>query len=271
MPQLSRVSTVNNDLRVKKNSSVTITISPAVEGRTTYDLTRISGGVLTLSSFGAWNLTPNTTFSANVLIWGGGGSAQPANGGAGGFSTGVITFKQNVSYNVVVGRAGASGAGGGGSGIEYLTNSVPIIVAGGGGGGGITAGGAGGGIVAQSAPGAPAGIGTGATAYGAASPGGYRLGGPSASTFGFGAGGLGSQPTFSGGGGGFYGGSNGPFGNGGGGGSGFIDSTDLLLANTQTGANTVPPFSTYSGRGSNGNGAPSGSFGGDGLIVITVL
>lgn len=264
MPQLSRVSTVNNDLRVRKNSSVTITISPAIDGRTTYDLTRISAGVLTLSSFGAWNLTPNTTFSANVLIWGGGGSAQPANGGAGGFSTGIMTFKENVSYNVVVGRAGASGAGGGGSGIEYLTNSVPIIIAGGGGAGGSGIGGAGGGLAAQSAPSG----GSGGTAYGAASPGSLRIGGPSASTFGLGAGGAVSSPLV-GGGGGFYGGAASA--GGGGGGGGFIDSTDLLLANTQTGTNTTPPFSTYSGRGSNGNGAPSGSFGGDGLIVITVL
>lgn len=264
MPQLSRVSTVNNDLRVRKNSSVTITISPAVGGLTTYDLNRISGGVLTLSSFGAWNLTPNTTFSANVLIWGGGGSSSPANGGSGGFSTGVITFKQNVSYNVVVGRAGASGAGGGGSGIEYLTNSVPIIIAGGGGAGGSANGGAGGGYVAQTAPSG----GAGASAYSFASPGSLRVGGPSASTFGLGAGGAAASPLV-GGGGGLYGGAAAA--GGGGGGGGFIDSTDLLYANTQTGANTVPPFSTYSGRGSNGNGAPSGSFGGDGLIVITVL
>lgn len=264
MPQLSRVSTINTDIRKKKNNSVTITVSPAIDGRTTFDLSRIYSGTLTLSSFGAWNLTPNTTFSANVLIWGGGGSAQPANGGAGGFSTATMVFKENVSYNVVVGRAGASGSGGGGSGIEYLSNSIVIIGAGGGGAGGSGIGGAGGGLVAQSAPSG----GSGASAYDRASPGGLRFGGPSASTFGFGAGGAVSSPLV-GGGGGIYGGAASA--GGGGGGGGWIESTELLLANTQTGTNTTPPFSTYSGRGTNGNGAPSGSFGGDGLVVITVL
>ena len=263
MPQLSRVSTINSDLKQTKRSVSNVTVSPAIDGQTQFNISRNYSGVLTLSSFGAWNITPNNTFTANVLIWGGGGSSAPANGGAGGFSTATMVFRENVSYNVVVGRAGSSGSGGGGSGIEFLSNSIVIIVAGGGGAGGSGIGGAGGGLIAQNAPSG----GSGGSAYSASSPGSLRVGGPSASTFGFGAGGAGPA---GGGGGGIYGGAASA--GGGGGGGGWIESTELLAANTQTGTNTTPPFSTYSGRGTNGNGAPSGGLSGsDGLVVITVL
>lgn len=261
MPQLSRVSTINNDLRVKKVSSALINISPAIVAGNTFVNFQAIGGVLTVNSNGAYNLTPTNTFSANVMVWGAGGGSSTGNGGSGGFSTGLMTFYANVSYNVVVGRAGASGTGGGGSGIEYLANANVIIVAGGGGGAGSGLGGAGGGLFAQNGAGA-----NGGTAYSATSPGGLRFGGPAASVFGFGGGGGGTG----GGGGGLYGG--GASASGGGGGGAYLENAILFVANTQTGSNETPPFSTYSGRGTGGNGgiAPA-TAAGDGLIVITIL
>ena len=238
MPQLSRVSTFNNDVRIKKVSSTVINISPAIiDGNTIVNFKAI-GGVLSVNANGAYNLTPTNTFSANVMVWGAGGGSSTGNGGAGGFSSGLMTFFANVSYNVVVGRAGASGTGGGGSGIEYLANANVIIAAGGGGGAGSGNGGAGGGLVAQNGAGA-----NGATAYSATSPGGFKFGGPAASVFGFG-----------------------------GGGGAYLENAILFVANTQTGVNTTPAFSTYSGRGTGGNGgiAPA-TPAGDGLIVITIL
>ncbi len=260
MPQLSRVSTINNDLRIKKVSSAIINISPAVTGSNIVDLQTL-GGILSISGNGAYNLTPNTTFAANVMVWGAGGGFSTGNGGAGGFSSGSFVFYANVSYNVVVGRAGSSGTGGGGSGIEYLANANVIIVAGGGGGGGSAQGGAGGGIFAQNGAG-----GNGATAYSATSPGSFKVGGPSASVFGFGFGGAGTG----GGGGGLYGGAASA--SGGGGGGGYLESRILFTANAITGVNTTPGFSGYPNRYTSGDGgiAPA-TVAGDGLIVITVL
>lgn len=257
MPQLNRVSVINSDLRVRKSPAPIINISPAIVGGNTIVNLRTYNGVLTLSANGSWNLTPITTFSANVMAWGAGGlNNGAANGGAGGFSTGIMTFFENVSYNVVVGRAGvATGGGGGGTGIEFIANLAPIIVAGGGGGGGSGRGGAGSGYIAQNS----AASGTGASAYGSTSPGSYRGGGAGLGT-GF------SGPG--GGGGGLYGGATN--GGGGGGGGGFIDTPALVLSNTITGTNNTPPLSDYTGRGTGGDGGVSGVVG-DGIIIITVL
>jgi hypothetical protein len=263
MPQLNRVAVFNNDFKIKKPTSVFVNISPAIVGSNTIIDLRDLNGVLTLNTFGSYNLTPISTFSANVLVWGAGGAHSTGNGGAGGFSTGGITFNANVSYNVVVGRAGSSGSGGGGSGIEYLTNSVPIIVAGGGGGGGSGRGGAGGGWFAQNGGGA-----NGASSFGFVSPGSFKLGSPSAGSFGFGAGGAGGG----GGGGGLYGG--GASGAGGGGGGGFLNFDVMVLANTETGANNIPPNASYPDRGLNGNGGVSPgtaeNIAGDGMIILLV-
>ena len=260
MPQLSRFSVVSNDFKIKKPTSVPIQISPAVGGNTTLDI-RSLNGILSLYSNGSYNLTPNITFSANVMVWGAGGGFSTGNGGAGGFSSGLMVFFANVSYNVVIGRAGSSGTGGGGSGIEYLANANVIIVAGGGGGGGSAQGGAGGGIFAQNGAG-----GNGATAYSATSPGSFKVGGPSASVFGFGFGGAGTG----GGGGELYGGAASA--SGGGGGGGYLESRILFTANAITGVNTTPGFSGYPNRYTSGDGgiAPA-TVAGDGLIVITVL
>ena len=238
MPQLSRFSVVSNDFKIKKPTSVPIQISPAVGGNTTLDI-RSLNGILSLNSNGSYNLTPNITFSANVMVWGAGGGFSTGNGGAGGFSSGLMVFFANVSYNVVIGRAGSSGTGGGGSGQ----------------------GGGGGGFIAQNGAG-----GNGATAYSATSPGSFKVGGPSASVFGFGFGGAGTG----GGGGGLYGGAASA--SGGGGGGGYLESRILFTANAITGVNTTPGFSGYPNRYTSGDGgiAPA-TVAGDGLIVITVL
>ncbi|NBP66376.1 MAG: hypothetical protein EBU66_17240, partial [Bacteroidetes bacterium] len=92
MPQLSRVSTVNNDVRIRKLGDANISITPVPTGYATPLINiKSTSGVLTLPG-GTYNLTPNTTFTANVLIWGAGGGSSTGNGGAGGFSTAYMRF-----------------------------------------------------------------------------------------------------------------------------------------------------------------------------------
>lgn len=263
MPQFSRATSIGVSSRKKIPSSVEFRIAPAYPGTscTVVNFANV-GGVISLTTGATYNITPNTTFTANVMIWGAAGGSSGSNGGGGGFASGTMTFFANIAYNVVIGTGGsASGTGGGGSGIEYLANSNVFIVAGGGGGGapgGV--GGAGGGWAA--ANGAP---GTGATAFVATSPGTLRRGGDGSGGAGFGAGGSGAG----GGGGGLYGGAS--SGSGGGGGGGFYDSILMTSANLQTGnsvyagGNNMPGYSLY-GLSSIGPGAGS-----NGAILITIL
>jgi hypothetical protein len=268
MPQLSRVAVISGDSKKKKVPIIGMNASPAINGATDIDF-RVLNGVLSIPS-GTYNVTPNTTFSANILVWGAGGGPTPSfSGGAGGFATGTLTFYSGVSYNIVVGATGSSpfnGGGGAGSAIEYLANANVIIAAGGGGGAGTGGnGGAGGGFVA--ANGYPAGA-VGASAVGAVSPGSLKSGGPGtpvASGFGFGGAGPG------GGGGGLYGGAASA--SGGGGGGGYIESRVVINGNLITGTNTTPAFSTDSLRSNNAGqgGSTSTGLGNNGLIVISVL
>lgn len=269
MPQLARLSVINSAEKFKGFTSVPVQITPAL-GSPVIDLGLTYNGVLTLSSNVVYNITPNVGFTANVVMWGAGGGAASGVGGGGGFTTAIMSFDANVSYNVVVGRAGSTpgGSGGGGSGIEYLANSNPILIAGGGGGGGASgAGGAGGGWFAANSTSSPAGL--GATSYGFTSPGAYRTGGPSASVTGMGFGGAGPG----GGGGGMYGGAAA---GGGGGGSGWINPLiPFTNANTQTGsgvsaANPSEPLRTGLSWGSSGVGSP-GVAATDGLIIISLI
>lgn len=140
----------------------TFTISPAVDGNTNIVLS--TGSVFSINSNGIYTITPLGDFQANVQIWGagGGGSIDGGYGGGGGYSTGIISFRSNVTYNVIVGSGGVgspanrgAGGGGGGSGIKFLANSTTIIVSGGGGGGSgavapaVAAAGGGGGTTGQ--------------------------------------------------------------------------------------------------------------------------
>lgn len=254
MPQLNRFCTIANDERkLKTLDRVPVRVTPTLSGSSLLELTQ-NNNILVIPAGTAYNLTPNVTFTANVMVWGAGGGSTPSLGGAGGFSTGIIQFEANVAYNVAAGNTGVGG--GGGSGIEFLVNANPIIIAGGGGGGGSAVGGAGGGLFAAN------GTGLGATAYGKASPGIYRTGGPgTGAAFGMGLGGTGTGA----GGGGMYGGALNAA--GGGGGSGYLNNDVVVVGSgntiTGSGVNAANPSAPI--RGNFGNTANNG------LIVITLL
>lgn len=277
----------------------TFSISPAVGGQSNIALT--TGSTFNITTNGAYTLTPLGDFSANVQVWGaGGGGYGGGTGGGGGYSTGIIAFKTGVQYNVVIGSAGAStpsgraaSGAGAGSGIEFKTNSTPIIVAGGGGGsagggpGDSRGAGGGGGTTGQNAP--PTGAGGYAgtqSAAGAGGNGGRRTGASgsgrnggggntgslaAAGGVGFGNGGIGTynggDQGSGGGGGGYWGGGEGggdAGGFGGGGGSGFINTNVVTSGNTQQAnyrwtPNTSPQYAP--GIGDGGLGTSNGSNG----------
>jgi len=271
MPQLSRISNIVNDSRYRKPPNVGLTVSPALpSGCTLINFTDSSfRGVIRFTSNGAYNVTPNTTFTANVLLWGGGGGASTSNGGGGGFSWGIITFYANVSYNVVIGAGGTTtGSGGGGTGIEYLANANTILSAGGGGGGAPGgAGGAGGGwLAANGAGGVAAG-----SSFTAGAPGSFKSGGDGGSGLvGYGRGGSGAG----GGGGGLYGGGSSASGGAGGGGfCNFAFLADANNANTITGNGRFAAGNTdafYADSAGQGGAAPS-AVGIDGRIVMVYV
>lgn len=268
MPQLSRATTTVVSGRKKIIPNVQFTISPAYpETSCTIVNFANANGVISLTRGATYNLTPNTTFTANVMIWGAGGGASSGAGGGSGFATGTITFLANVSYNIVIGTGGASsGAGGGGSGIEFLANANVFMVAGGGGGGAPGgAGGAGGGWLAANGA-----AGTRGTAFESSSPGTLRRGGDGAGGAGFGNGGAG----VGGGGGGIHGGATSP--GGGGGGGGFYDARLTSAANLQTGSgifaagNTMVSYAATYGQGGSPS-APLSAVGSNGAIIITLM
>ena len=263
MPNLSRISVINtNEKKSKILDYIPARISPGMREGTLLDLAS-NNFVLVINAGTAYNLTPNVTFTANVMVWGaGGGAFSPNFGGGGGFSTGTIIFEANVSYNIVAGIAGSTAAGGGGSGIEYLVNANPIIIAGGGGAAASATpglnGGAGGGLFAANATSG----GVGATAYGKGGDGIYRVGGPGSASgaFGMGSGGI----AAGGGGGGMYGG--GFSGSGGGGGSGYINYSAVAdFGNTLTGSGTSAANPSHPFRGNYGDASNNG------IIIITVI
>lgn len=194
-----------------------VTISPAVNGKTSWNLD--ADGPLLLSTAGTWTITPSGTMTLSTKLWG-------AGGGGGGGDDGPVY----------------SGKGGGGSYVagQYLASaSVPLTaVVGGGGGGGITrpepavnGGGAGG------YNGGGAGATSGKTGYsGAGGGGGGRtellLGSNTLACAGGGGGGGGDGNTSS----------NGP-----------TDGNSVARATTsKTGA--TPPVRTDDGGGHGGGG-----------------
>ena len=99
MPQLSRVAVISGDSKKKKVPIIGMTASPAIDGVTNVDF-RVLNGVLSIPG-GTYNVTPNTTFTANVLVWGAGGGPTPSfSGGAGGFATGTLTFI--VAFHIIL-------------------------------------------------------------------------------------------------------------------------------------------------------------------------
>jgi hypothetical protein len=174
------------------------TISPAVSGKSTWDLN--SDGPLNLITAGTWTITPQTaSFAANVKVWGAAGGAgfNGGTGGGGGYAFGRISFQTSTSYLLVVGAGGnkaTSGAGAtGGTGVG--TGGTGGGVNGGGGGGG----GAGSGVFFSTTMNQANAILVGGGGSGAAGIG-YN-GGPGGGTTGFGGEGWQGGGCWSGGGG----------------------------------------------------------------------
>lgn len=141
------------------------TISPAVSGKTTWDL--VVDGALDLSANGEWTIVPSTNFTVNAKIWGAGGArgnqGVAGTGGGGGFASGRVDLIAGSTYKLRVGGGGAvartggyngggtgggntgSAPGGGGASGIYITSATvqanSILIAGGGGGGGWNDGG----------------------------------------------------------------------------------------------------------------------------------
>lgn len=152
-------------------AAITFSISPAVDGKTTWDPS--VDGELVIDSWGTWTITPDSNMNANVVMWGAGGGGAGAalsstrfRGGGGGAANGFVTMYSNTSYIIRIGQGGrganttnaiifrananAGGAGtwdgnwGGGTGGAYTgifagseTQANAVMIAGGGGGGGV--------------------------------------------------------------------------------------------------------------------------------------
>lgn len=253
-------------------------ISPAVSGKTTWDLA--NDGPLNLSTAGTWTITPLGTFLVSAKVWGAGAAGTGfagETGGAGGYAGGYVLFLAGASYTLYVGApsvgttggapGGAStaagvgtGSGGGGySGLRLTGSGTGVLIAGGGGGSGHPgAGGAGGGLTGQdgslfsgtipghggtqSAGGAPGDSGQAGSAY---------------------QGGAGLNNFGGGGGGGYYGGGGsgvpaGTVASGAGGGSGYANPQYVTQSTLTTGNLNTPGNSADSDRGSSGNEGTAG-------------
>jgi len=267
-----------------------LTLVRASTGETTrYTITNFNTPLINLSSYGEWRITPNSTFYAELLMWGAGGGTDDGtkDGGGGGFSSGTYKFEPGITHVIWVGQggqsytvrtqafggggtAGTNGYGLGGGGLTGMfktsvTQANSIIIAGGGGGGGGSAAnqtGGGGGGTAGTAGGT--GFAGGGTQSAGGLYGGAALSGGSMGT------GVGA-----GGGGGYWGGgqqgaaSNGADAHGGGGGSGFLHPSLINSTTTAGVAGGAPGNSGSVYRGTSGNpGATSGAPCFDGRFIL---
>jgi hypothetical protein len=256
--------------------TITVAVSPAVNGRTSYDL---SYEKLTLDAGTVYTITNNnsTSITFGVKLWGGG------SGGTGGYTYGNYTLSSSTSVRCQVGSAGgignSVGQGGGGASAIYSTSTTTTVyaVAGGGGGTGNGGGGNGGGATGVagiqcsgwSAFGGSGGTQTegGAGGFGdrgSGTSGSFAQGGNgsgdstiAAGGSGWGTGGTGrfknTDGWQGGGGGGYYGGGGGgasACGGGGGGGSGYVGGL--------TTGTTIQGVGSDSDRGTAGNAATNG-------------
>lgn len=242
------------------------TISPAVSGKSTWDLD--ADGPLNLGTAGTWDITPLATFEADTDVWGAGGGENGYPAGAGGYAAGLVTLTKDVAYKLYVGASPGTGSGtlggapgggrsygspyggGGGGGYSGLRTAAGdgVLIAGGGGGSAWGASGslgAGGGSSGQS----------GTTYVG--TPG--AAGTQSVGTLWQGGNGTNTSDTGGGGGGGGYRGGGGGTseggvgGAGGGGGSGYFDPASVASAVLTAGSGTTPGQSGHASRGTAGN------------------
>ena len=285
----SENQTTSRSFSIEVISAIVFSISPAVDGKSTWNLT--NDGPLNISTYGTYTITPNNTAVVSMKMWGAGGGAggQNGTGGGGGYSTGSVSLTSGVSHILVIGRGGGNGGqaaslggggtgdvnrgnGGGYSGIfrSSQTHGNVVLMAGGGGGAGGGSGsyaaGAGGGSSGQA----------GNAGQGFQPGGGTQSAGGAGTGSSYSASGAALQGAngLSGGGGGYYGGAsggdNGSYAPGGGGGSGYINATYVTNGTTTTGSGSTPANSSDAGRGTSGN-AKSGTagYGSDGRIIIT--
>lgn len=284
----------------KNGASLKFSISPAVSGKSTWDLD--VDGPLTLSAAGTWTITPLSAITVQGKMWGaGGGSGRNGavcTGGAGGYAfANDITLTSGVAYKLIVGQGGMAldttgggmtngsykgtsgygqggaatqygGSGGGGTAICVSSNYTPILVAGGGGGGGSESNnsGAGGGTNGQNGEGS-----SGQGAQGI-TPGSSVQGDVAATAWSGSGGGNGGYGTYvSGGGGGGYAGGGcmdtNSYG-GGGGGSGYANVSYTSIYSLATGNLSTPPATNDGDRSSSGSGATTTSRASDGKIIL---
>jgi hypothetical protein len=258
-----------------------IQISPLVSGKSTWIFA--SDGALTLGTSNTYTIIPNTTFTANVKMWGAGGgqgTQDSSKAGAGGFSSGIMTLTAGQTYTLLVGGGGKTGGGGtalggGGGGSESLrgggggysgifisgiAQANAILMAGGGAGSGgnggnLSVSGAGGGLAGQ--------------AGGSGIAGGTQISGTSGGTA------LQGASDRAGGGGGYFGGGaggdSGSYVPGGGGGSGYINNAYVSSGVTTAGNYTTVALATDPNRVNSGNVSLTAAQGQDGRIYITPL
>ena len=259
-------------------ASTKLTVSPAIDGKTTIDLVEPFSGFVANQEY---TLVPNNTFQCVLVLEGAAGSggngaqgeanpySNPA--GRGGKVTGTVTFESGQTYKLLIGKLGKSAETGGAGGVGYggtggnpdggqgggltglFKGTVPsqsnaLLIAGGGGGGAggnANSGGDGGGT--------EGGWGEGDRGVGRGADGGTQTEGGSDNTYTYhhghelwGGDGDADGNGGGGGGGGGYWGGGGAFGvqggyaaAGGGGGSGFIS--------TDTGLVTSAGFATTTG------------------------
>lgn len=259
--------------------SLVLNVSPAVLGKTSWDL--IEDGNLVLEAGTEYTITNPSASLKNIAVklWGGGSSGQ------GGFTSGTYALAGNSSIKCRAGAAGTSNQGGGGASAIYSSsdaNTVYAVAGGGGGAGnGATGGGHGGGTTGNAGSqctgwtayggggGTQSAGGSGGTGdRGSGGSGSFRQGGAGSGNSTVYAGGTGWAPggigqfksgdgTQGGGGGGYYGGGGGgasACGGGGGGGSGYIGG----LADAQTTAQTTVGYGTDPLRGFAGDPGTNG-------------
>ena len=281
------------------------TISPAVNGKTTWSLS--TDGALNIGTYGEYTITMLRTVTVDAKFWGGGGgpggqydggyppSGSIGPGGGGGYATGRMQLTNGSTFKLRVGQGGgrtnvatntgatylkggsvgawsSEGAGYTGIFITSATQANAWLIAGGGGGGGDTrylaTGGAGGGTTGQD--GYVNQGGTGGTQSAGGSPSIYN--GATAGSALTGGKASDNQGTGSmgGGGGGYYGGGGGNVGNGGGG-SGYFKSGTVSSATLTTGSNSTPGNSADAARSGSGQGGSGATAGTDGRAIMTFV
>src|SRR3989338_1126743 len=212
-------------------------------------------------------LVPPGITSLQTKMWAGGGGGGSHGGwsygyvgGAGGFSSGIVSTSPNQLLNFMVGGGGQRGnpagssntyggggyscnsdcqysaSGGGRSAIRY--NSADLITAGGGGGGGSTTayygneiGGAGGGLTGQN----------GGSGQGCQGTAGTQS-----------AGGAGGTCSYSGS-----------------GGSGYLSGAGIISGITLVGSSSTPGYPLDADRGSVGNGGAVNTNGNNGMVIVS--